>query len=295
MGIVAGTAQLLLEESQVRPFGGDLLSLGRMDVYLSENELAALASKTGTHLQPDIDVAPSHNPALAAHGCMDDQSFFRLLGFDTASSLDVSTYEGADIAHDLNLAVPDELHGRFDVVFEGGTIQHVFHLPRVLANIHALLKPGGRIIHGIAPAANYVDHGFHTFSPTLFQDFYSVNGWQIESFLLCDFVAYWLGGRIHTDRFRVYPYEPGALDPISYGRWGHRQTAIFFVATRTPEATGDRIPQQGYYRQQWDAASHTAKKTPRGPKPWDALLAPLKLAREHMRRRWPSLPTRRRL
>ena len=37
------------------------------------------------------------------------------------------------------------------------------------------------------------------------------------------------------------------LDALSYGGFGGRQLALFVVATKTPGATGDRIPQQSLF------------------------------------------------
>ena len=34
-----------------------------------------------------------------------------------------------------------------DLVIDGGTIEHVFHIPNVLQNFHELLNINGRIIH----------------------------------------------------------------------------------------------------------------------------------------------------
>ena len=60
------------------------------------------------------------------------------------------------------------------MIIDGGTMEHIFHIPNVLNNIYRMLRVGGRIIH-ISPSSNYVDHGFYSFSPTLFYDFYQTN------------------------------------------------------------------------------------------------------------------------
>ena len=148
MGIPRGTARLLLDEARARPFGGSLLELGRMAVYATRAELERWAREQSSPLAPVADPALSHQPELAAAGCVDDRTFFRLLGCEHVESADVSDWEGADHVFDLNLPVPAELAGRFDTVFEAGTLQHIFDLPQVFANLHALLKEGGRVIHG---------------------------------------------------------------------------------------------------------------------------------------------------
>jgi len=247
MGIPRGTARLLLDEACARPFGGSLLELGRMAVYATRAELERWAREQSSPLAPVADPALSHQPELAAAGCVDDRTFFRLLGCEHVESADVSDWEGADHVFDLNLPVPAELAGRFDTVFEAGTIQHVFDLPQVFANLHALVREGGRVIHGMAPSTNHVDHGFYMFSPTLFHDFYTANGWRIEAEYFFEFFPYWFRGRFHSTPWKIRRYSPGCLDPLAYGGFGARQVALFVVATKVPGATAERIPQQSYF------------------------------------------------
>jgi hypothetical protein len=250
LGVPRGTIRLLLDEAKRRPFSGSLLELGRMSIFATDAELAGWAREQGVRLAEVAEPRLSHDPRLAALGCLDDVTFFTRLGFDEVRSLDVSDWEKPDLVWDLNRPVPAEWHGRYDCVFESGTIQHVFHLPNVLANMHALLKPGGRAIHGMAPSHNHVDHGFYMFSPTLFADYWSANGYEVEGFWF-EFEPFWFRSKFVSPRWRIRRYSPGSLDHLSYGGFGRRQVALFFVATRGPAATSDAVPQQGYYRRFW--------------------------------------------
>ncbi|MEM6794405.1 MAG: class I SAM-dependent methyltransferase [Acidobacteriota bacterium] len=250
MGITRGSTRLLLEEGRRRAFEGSVLQLGKMFVFLTEDELKTWAKAHGFPLNA-TEFQLSHDPVLAAHGCIDDRTFFSRLGFGEVLSLDAAPWEGADVIADLNKPVPEELHGRFDLVFEGGTLQSVFHLPNALSNIHRLLKPGGRIVHAMTPSHNQVDLGFFMFSPTYFHDFYTANGWKLETMLLCEHLSYWVEGKLETGPWDIYQYETGCLDHLSYGRYGSRQLTLFVVATKTDETTVDRVPQQGYYEALW--------------------------------------------
>ncbi|MEO7793174.1 MAG: hypothetical protein ABIV06_00260 [Thermoanaerobaculia bacterium] len=263
MGIPRGTARLLLDEARERPFSGKLLELGRMSVYATRKEMVGWAREQQTALRPllpGVDLALSHQPELAAAGCLDDRSFFRLLGCESVESADVSDWEGADHILDLNLPVPAGLVGRYDTLFEAGTLQHLFDLPQVFANLHSLLKEGGRIIHGMAPSTNHVDHGFYMFSPTLFHDFYAANGWRIEAEYFFEFFPYWFRGRFHSTPWKIRRYTPGCLDALAYGGFGARQVALFVVATKVEGSTADRIPQQSYF-----ARFHGDRKAEPGP------------------------------
>ncbi len=255
MAILRGTARLLLEEHRLRPFSGSVLELARMLVYFTPEELAGWARLHGVVLAPVPSPGLSHDPRLAAQGCMDDRTFFTALGFREIVTCDISDYERPDHLVDLNGPLPEALRGRFDVVFDGGTLQHIFHLPNVLASIHQALKPGGRAVFGMAPSHNHVDHGFYMFSPTFFWDFYEANGYRIETAYVFEFTHFWFGGRLRTPPWKVYAYRPGCLDHLCYGGFGREQVGIFFVATKLPQATGDIVPQQGYYVRLWPQAA----------------------------------------
>lgn len=253
MGIPRGTARLLLEEAKRRPFAGALLQLGRSSVYFTQRELERWARRHGFELAPVPEVTLSHDPRLARQGCLSDGSFFRQLGFDRVSACDISDWEGADVLADLNRPIPAELAGRFDAVLDTGTTVQVFDLPQVLDNLHRFLKPGGRVIHAAVPSNNHVDLGFYMVSPTLFADFYEANRYRLEYEYLCVYSPYWLRARLETGPWKVYRYTPGSLDHLSYGRYGGLQTAVFAVATRTEDSTGDVPPQLGQYRASWEA------------------------------------------
>jgi SAM-dependent methyltransferase len=290
LGIPRGTARLLLDEARREPFGGRLLELGRMTVYATDTELARWAAEQRVALAPVDRLELSHQPELARLGCLSDRDLFRRLGFAEVESADVSDWEGADLVLDLNQPVPAELHGRYDAVLEAGTIQHVFDLPRVFENIHALLRPGGRAIHGMAPSSNHVDHGFYMFSPTLFHDFYAANGWRLDAEYFFEFTHYWHRGRFHSPPWAIRRYTPGGLDHLAYGGFRGRQVGLFVVATRLPGATADRIPQQSCFARQAPAI-RPAGGVPAPPGSAARALEPLllraKALRQWLRRRLP--------
>jgi hypothetical protein len=251
VGVPRGTVRLLLDEARRRPFSGRVLELGRMSIFVTDAELAAWAREQGVELAAVDRVELSHDPRLAELGCLSDVTFFRRLGFSEVTSMDVSDWEKPDLVWDLNRPIPEGWKGRYDCVFESGTIQHVFHLPNVLANVHDLLAEGGRVVHGMAPSHNHVDHGFYMFSPTLFWDYWSANGYSIDAACWYSFEPYWYRSRFESPPWGIRRYRPGSLDRFSYGGFGREQVALFFVATRAPGATRDEIPQQGYYRRFW--------------------------------------------
>jgi hypothetical protein len=251
MGIPRGTARLLLEESRRQPFTGDVLQVGRSSIYFTEKELRSWAPRHGVELRQPNEVTFSHDPRLAHQRCLSDRTFFSMLGFDRVECCDISDWEGAEHIFNLNEPAPSELHGRFDAILDPGSINFIFHLPNVLKNFHDLLKVGGRIVHAGVPSNNHVDLAFYMFSPTFFDDFYRANGYRVEVHYLCQCYPYWHLGRLHSAPWKIYRYEPGCLDHLSYGRFGGRQVAIFLVATKTAESTGDVVPQLGQFVRTW--------------------------------------------
>ncbi len=178
---------------------------------------------------------------------LDAPAFFRTLGVERCLALDVSSYEGAEIVHDLNRPEPPSAHhGSADIVFDGGTLEHVFHLPNALSAIHQLLRVDGLAIHS-APSNGYLDHGFYQLSPTLLYDYYRANQYRIVSANL-------------VNRHPQLHCEPYVAD-IYRGK-GPRyvlerlpRALVFFAAAKTASSTSGVVPMQSYYRGMHDGTA----------------------------------------
>ena len=160
MGVAKGTFKFLLElKTTTDKVHGKILQLGRQCSYVTPKQMKTYATDFNTTLPQNLDIHLSFDPKLNEIGYVDDITFFKSVGFDEVDSLDYSKYEGCSLVHDLNEPIPEEYHEKYDAIFDGGTLEHVFHFPNCLANIHKILKPGGVIIHS-SPSHNHVDHGF---------------------------------------------------------------------------------------------------------------------------------------
>lgn len=135
------------------------LTLGRLNYYLSVKETRNVLRRF--HLDesrfPDLLNYESSRYA---------ETFFKALGAVQVDSMDASGFEGATVVHDLNKPIPDNLKNSFDVVCDGGTIEHVLNFPTVIRNCMQMVKVGGNLIIG-TPANNNFGHGFYQFSPEL--------------------------------------------------------------------------------------------------------------------------------
>jgi hypothetical protein len=183
MGISKGNVKLIMQEGSVRPYSGSILEIGVQDVVLTSHELISMLKLYG-YRAPVFEVELSQNEQLKAKKFISDQYFFKSLGFENVVSLDYSNFEGCNVVYDMNLGKPpNELIDQFNVVIDGGTMEHVFNTKNFLKNIHLMCKVGGRIIH-LSPSSNQINHGFYSFSPTFFLDYYQENNYIVRKCLL---------------------------------------------------------------------------------------------------------------
>ncbi len=201
MGIAKNFIPCLIDSFQAHGLGGSILTLGRQDIETGESP----------------------------------ESFFRGLGFSKVESLDISKSEGADIAFDLNQQSPPEnLRCRCDVLFDGGTLEHVFHVPNALANCSDMIRPDGWFVH-LGPLDNWVDHGFYQFSPTIWFDWFMANNWEVTESTMIKMGKEW--------SFSVLP--PGKLGTA--GEMDKAPYMHYLVARKLSHATANAIPMQAYY------------------------------------------------
>lgn len=128
-------------------------------------------------------------------GEIDSYNLFKAIcGGEEVHALDYSSYEGADIICDLNSCdLPDEYIGKFDLVIDGGTLEHVFNQNNAINIINRLVREGGYVYH-MLPCAGWVNHGFYSYSPTFFEDVYTKeNGFEIIN------LQFYLESKVGTD------------------------------------------------------------------------------------------------
>jgi len=128
-------------------------------------------------------------------------------------SVDNSNYEGATYVHDMNQPIPTGLAGRFDTVFDGGCLEHIYNAPQALKNCSLFCKPGGQILH-VLPANNFCGHGFWQFSPELFFSLYSKsNGYADTQVFIADLsnTKQWYQVKEPANGQRVNVMSPNSL------------------------------------------------------------------------------------
>ena len=153
MGFETNAAALLLKMRRDGVELGRVLTLGHQHLHLDPATYRRVLARLG---QPLADQVPVYADSLIA-----------ALGASHVEALDASAYEGATRLHDLNQPIPTAWHQQFDVVFDGGTLEHVFNFSTALKNCMQMIKPQGRFVSVTMPN-NWCGHGFYQFSPELF-------------------------------------------------------------------------------------------------------------------------------
>lgn len=156
------------------------LTLGRLGLFVPPTMLKSFFVEYG------VEPAGKNEFFLATKNHLFCEEFFEQLGAEEISSMDFSDYEGATFIHDLNTPVPEKFYDRFDVVVDGGTMEHVFNFPTAIHNAMLMVREGGRLLLDL-PANNCTGHGFYQFSPELFfRLFQPEHGFAVERVCLAE-------------------------------------------------------------------------------------------------------------
>jgi hypothetical protein len=182
MAIIGHILEMLLAFARQDGSRKRLICLGYPDMLVTEAQLAKLC---GAGVLDQIKFRDDSESILRWHGLAgqmarmaETESLFAAVGVE-AEFLDINASRGFEIVADLNAPLPAELIGRYDLVYDGGTMEHCFNVGQVMRNILALAKVGGHIVH-VNPL-NYYNHGFFSFNPTFYHDFYLQAGHRLAS------------------------------------------------------------------------------------------------------------------
>ncbi|MFD2235140.1 hypothetical protein [Phaeospirillum tilakii] len=236
MGISINLIPLLLDSLQAHHLGGAVLMLGRQVVEIDPDGLAVLLHRE--RFPPTL--GPDQWDQEADR--VTPESFFRALGFASVASLDFDGKEGAEIVFDLNRRdTPPDLVGCCDILFDGGTLEHVFHLPNALLHCGNLLRNGGHFVH-VGPMNGYVDHGFFQFSPTFWFDWADANGWRVVESVMVRLPS---RHRREPPHWRFSCLRPGQFGTV--GDFDDAPYLHFMIARKDANTRSDRLPVQRIY------------------------------------------------
>jgi len=151
--------------------GASVLCLGHPDVLATPEEIEKLF---GVKASKYTDTGETHG--ILDRKLVDTQEFFEILGA-RLDCVDIYSFRGTERIVDLNYPVE---FGEYDLVIDPGTTEHCFNIGQAMLNAAGAVKAGGRIYH--SPPMTMANHGFYNICPTMLWDFYTQNGWRIETY-----------------------------------------------------------------------------------------------------------------
>ena len=168
-----------LTNSGALPPAAEICDIGATQLFgagvaeAAEKFLEFYAARTDKAVRPD-KVPPGKLAAIANNGFIGE--LLILAGF-RYTALDI--FHGTNtVLFDLNVHAPGtKLRGRFDLVMNFGTTEHVFNQLRAFQTIHDLTKVGGVIYHDL-PMAGYVNHAFFRYDPLFFSTVRPANDYE---------------------------------------------------------------------------------------------------------------------
>jgi SAM-dependent methyltransferase len=253
MGINLAAAKFLLYARQSGVSFDRTLTLGRQNTAFKPAELDAVLRHLPMFPKVDMSAMLEASPYI--------DPFLRWLGAQQVDAIDYSDYEGANIIHDLNQPVPAELHHRYDLVIDGGTLEHIFNFPTSIKNCMSLVKPGGHLIL-LTPANNFFGHGLYQFSPELFYRVFTTdNGYQMKRVVAVEAVR----------NGRWFNVSDSLITKQRVELINHQPTELFVLAQRTTvQEMFTSPPLEANYQSAW--TKPRAQRQPPAPNKIMALL-----------------------
>lgn len=226
-----------------------VLTIGRQQLYLRPNDLDRLES--------EFDIGGAFNGFRTEWGEFCEPFLRQIVDCESIDSIDHSDFEAATILHDLNQPVPAELHEQYDLVLDGGTLEHIFHLPTAISNYINMLAVGGTLVLG-TNANNHCGHGFYQFSPELFfRVFSELNGFEKPTVVLVQHP--FPGGELSSHTRCMVVTDPDELRQ-RVGLVNDQPTMIMVKARRSKRVEPFSSPIfQSDYQRQW--SSHELHST----------------------------------
>lgn len=150
------------------------------------------ATQLHTMIQELFEVKTPYNhikvtESKTAHGALQHldaeallaRDFWKWLGF-TYASIDIDGSEGS-IPLDLNYDSVDKKHiGKYNLVTNFGTTEHVANQLNAFKVIHDLTAPGGVMLHHL-PMQGMLNHGLFNYNPKFFWMLARSNGYKVVS------------------------------------------------------------------------------------------------------------------
>jgi len=116
----------------------------------------------------------------------------------------------------------------FDMIIDGGTLEHVANMASAFFSVWQGLSPGGYFIAGY-PINNLCDHGYWLPQPRFFADFFRVNNASEVDLQIIKFPIN------NTDSsLTIFPYTQGQTGQMNQPEWAkcEGQLGVFMIARK---------------------------------------------------------------
>ena len=159
--------------------GDSIIELGAQEIYCRGNDeqLADFIRYFSSGRKPDSGAVTD----AADIARISDRGFagelFKACGFEY-HALDI--FDGEDITlFDLNMETPPQhFLGKFDLITNFGTTEHVLNQYLAFKTMHELTKQGGIIYHDL-PMGGYHLHGYFNYNPMFFEQLAAANDYEV--------------------------------------------------------------------------------------------------------------------
>ncbi len=211
----------------------------------------ATIGRQGQHVSPKtvsfLNLKESDARALDTEIYAD--KLLKVMGAQTVDSFDFSTYEDATFIHDMNTPISDEYKNKYSLVFDGGSLEHVFNFPVAIKNCMQMVQVGGYFITATV-CNNFSGHGFYQFSPELFfRIFTRENGYDLEGVYI-------------SENNQWYKVKDPAVIQSRVTFRNNQETYIIVIAKKIANANiFATTPQQSDYVTCWNAGNSEKTET----------------------------------
>ena len=230
MGLGAGTIELYRQLKITGALDGitEVMELGSQDYWCpQDNLMRALFKSFGADAPLEVFGATPQQQKPA-------QLVYEALGIKY-KCVDVDGRDGT-LVMDLNFdTVPEDQLSRYGLVTNHGTTEHLMNQSNAFQVVHDFTKPGGLMLHAV-PFMGYVEHGFFSYHPNLFQALARYNSYEI--------VGMWIGPTMFAPQ--LVPWDISILDALALTP---RSAVLLVVVLRKISNAQFFCPFQGVYEE----------------------------------------------
>ena len=180
--------RFLDQQGMIRP-GAKLLDIGSSNLYdAPADEVYALLRKhtPGTPAAEHRALADrlAAGSGKGADGVALNQSWvgelFEACGMEYVA-FDIAPMYKTELLDFNHQSLPEQHRGRYDVILNFGTTEHVLNQFNSFRSIHEAAKPGTLTWHQL-PSAGHVDHCYYSYHPRFFFDLAGYNRYEVVNF-----------------------------------------------------------------------------------------------------------------